>query len=171
MRLVEELGLRGENIEIKAERVVPATGKVPIRAAGDGRWPVPGCVTTYQWVDWVPFEDLLWTYNPPSGIIATANQPIVPIGAGPWLGRDFAYGYRGARIYDVLRELPRPITRDDLTALMMRNFPALAGQNTRNMKWKKFLYKQLCETEGIYTCRAPSCEVCVDYAQCFGPED
>ncbi|MEX1286307.1 MAG: penicillin acylase family protein [Acidimicrobiia bacterium] len=105
-----------------------ATGKVPIRAAGDGRWPVPGWVTTYQWVDWVPFEDLLWTYNPPSGIIATANQPIVPIGAGPWLGRDFAYGYRGARIYDVLRELPRPISRDDLTALQMDGYNGFAEE-------------------------------------------
>ncbi len=39
------------------------------------------------------------------------------------------------------------------------------------MKWKKFIYKQLCITEGIYTCRAPSCEVCADYADCFGPEE
>ncbi|MFM8444786.1 MAG: nitrogen fixation protein NifQ, partial [Methylococcus sp.] len=33
--------------------------------------------------------------------------------------------------------------------------------------WKKFLYKQLCEAEGIYVCRAPSCGECVDYADCF----
>ncbi len=62
-------------------------------------------------------------------------------------------------------------SREDLTALMMRNFPTLAGQNTRNMKWKKFLYKQLCNAEGIYVCRAPSCEVCADYQACFGPEE
>jgi len=58
----------------------------------------------------------------------------------------------------------------DLTALMRRNFPALAARNVRDMRWKHFLYKQLCETEGIYTCRAPSCEVCDDYPGCFGPE-
>ena len=40
-----------------------------------------------------------------------------------------------------------------------------------DMKWKKFFYKQLCQTEGIHTCRAPSCEVCADYQACFGPED
>lgn len=62
-------------------------------------------------------------------------------------------------------------SRADLSRLMMENFAPLAARNNRDMKWKKFLYKQLCETEGIYTCRAPSCEVCVDYAQCFGPED
>lgn len=62
-------------------------------------------------------------------------------------------------------------SRADLSRLMAQNFPALAAGNTRDMKWKKFLYKQLCEGEGVYVCRAPSCEVCVDYAKCFGPED
>lgn len=61
-------------------------------------------------------------------------------------------------------------SRTDLTALMRRNFPALAARNVKDMKWKRFLYKQLCEAEGIYSCRAPSCEVCVDYPVCFGPE-
>ena len=62
-------------------------------------------------------------------------------------------------------------SRKELTALMRANFPALAARNQRDMKWKKFLYKQLCETEGIYVCRAPSCDVCNDFALCFGPED
>ncbi|WP_371258250.1 nitrogen fixation protein NifQ [Thiohalocapsa sp. ML1] len=61
--------------------------------------------------------------------------------------------------------------RADLTTLMRRNFPALAARNVKDMKWKRFLYKQLCEAEGVYACRAPSCEVCTDYHACFGPED
>jgi nitrogen fixation protein NifQ len=61
--------------------------------------------------------------------------------------------------------------RGELTALMRRNFPTLAARNVKDMKWKRFLYKQLCEAEGIYTCRAPSCQVCTDYHACFGPED
>jgi nitrogen fixation protein NifQ len=60
-------------------------------------------------------------------------------------------------------------SRKDLTALLRRNFPALAALNVKGMKWKRFLYKQLCEAEGIYTCRAPSCEICTDYHACFGP--
>jgi nitrogen fixation protein NifQ len=59
--------------------------------------------------------------------------------------------------------------RSELTALMQRNFPGLAARNIKDMKWKRFLYKQLCESEGIYTCRAPSCGECVDYHACFGP--
>ena len=61
--------------------------------------------------------------------------------------------------------------RADLSKLMMDNFSPLAHRNIKDMKWKKFLYKQLCETEGIYTCRAPSCEACADYTNCFGPEE
>ena len=60
--------------------------------------------------------------------------------------------------------------RADLSRLMHDNFGPLASRNVNDMKWKKFLYKQLCEAEGIYTCRAPSCEVCADYQNCFGPE-
>ena len=62
-------------------------------------------------------------------------------------------------------------SRDYLSQLMTQNFPALAAKNIHDMKWKKFLYKQLCEKEGINACRAPSCEYCVDYLKCFGPED
>lgn len=62
-------------------------------------------------------------------------------------------------------------SREYLSRLMTQNFPSLAAKNTHDMKWKKFLYKQLCEKEGINACRAPSCEVCVDYPKCFGPEE
>lgn len=62
-------------------------------------------------------------------------------------------------------------SRNQLSDLLMCNFPELAEKNIKNMKWKKFIYKQLCITEGIYTCRAPSCEVCADYDHCFGSEE
>ena len=62
-------------------------------------------------------------------------------------------------------------SRPQLTALLHFNFPELAAKNTMDMKWKKFLYKQLCEEEGLYVCRAPSCNVCIDYAKCYGPEE
>ena len=61
-------------------------------------------------------------------------------------------------------------SRTDLSRLMADNFPHLAAKNDRDMKWKKFLYRQLCEREGVYLCPAPSCQVCTDYAKCFSPE-
>lgn len=62
-------------------------------------------------------------------------------------------------------------SRKDLSALIQTNFPQLAAKNDKDMKWKKFFYKQLCQREGIYVCRSPSCEVCPDYSGCFGPEE
>ncbi len=61
-------------------------------------------------------------------------------------------------------------SRRQMSTLLQENYPELARRNSKDMKWKKFLYKQLCMEEGIYICRAPSCEVCSDYAVCFGPE-
>jgi len=62
-------------------------------------------------------------------------------------------------------------SRAQLSAMLQYNFPELAAKNDKDMKWKKFLYKQLCEAEGLYLCRVPSCEVCIDYAKCYGPEE
>lgn len=62
-------------------------------------------------------------------------------------------------------------SRTQLSAMLQYNFPELAAKNDRDMKWKKFLYKQLCEAEGLYLCRAPSCQVCIDYPKCYGPEE
>jgi len=61
--------------------------------------------------------------------------------------------------------------RQELSELLKTRFAALYARNTGNMKWKKFFYKQLCERAGVNACRAPSCQVCGDYFQCFGPEE
>lgn len=61
--------------------------------------------------------------------------------------------------------------RDQLSRLMGGNFPHLARQNTGDMKWKKFIYKQFCARDGIFLCPAPSCGACADHAKCFGPEN
>ncbi|MCK9621534.1 MAG: nitrogen fixation protein NifQ [Methylobacter sp.] len=62
-------------------------------------------------------------------------------------------------------------SRSQLSAMLQYNFPELAAKNDKDMKWKKFLYKQLCEAEGLYLCRAPSCSVCIDYPKCYGSEE
>lgn len=61
--------------------------------------------------------------------------------------------------------------RKDLTRLIRNCFPELGRRNTRDMKWKKFIYKQLCEREGIIACPAPTCDACASFSECFAPED
>jgi nitrogen fixation protein NifQ len=64
----------------------------------------------------------------------------------------------------------RLASRAELSALMRRWFPALVARNVGDMKWKKFLYRELCRREEILICKAPSCAVCSDHALCFGAE-
>ena len=58
--------------------------------------------------------------------------------------------------------------RASLSALLGAYFPALVMQNTHNLRWKRFFYRQLCERAEVSLCKAPSCGVCSDYAACFG---
>lgn len=62
-------------------------------------------------------------------------------------------------------------SRKVLSDLMQTHFPTLAAMNSGDMKWKKFLYRQLCQRAGIPICKSPNCAECCDYRICFGPED
>jgi len=61
--------------------------------------------------------------------------------------------------------------RKALSMFLGKYFRPLAVGNTRDMKWKKFFYKRICESSGHYACRSPRCEDCADYDACFGPEE
>lgn len=60
--------------------------------------------------------------------------------------------------------------RNELNVLLSRHFPALVHRNHGDMKWKKFIYRQLCERDGMLICKAPNCAVCCDFHACFGGE-
>ena len=57
--------------------------------------------------------------------------------------------------------------RPQLTAAIRRHLPSLAAANNQNMRWKRFLYKQVCEQNGGMMCKSPNCGVCSDYSLCF----
>jgi nitrogen fixation protein NifQ len=60
--------------------------------------------------------------------------------------------------------------RSELTRLLARHFGPLAVRNTRNMRWKRFFYRMLCEDDGLVMCSTPVCTHCNDFALCFGDE-
>jgi penicillin amidase len=84
-------------------------GRIPIRANGDGRYPVPGWTDEYEWVGYIPFEELPYLFNPQSGYIATANNRVPPRDYQYFVSDDWAYGYRAARIVEMLEEAPEKI--------------------------------------------------------------
>jgi penicillin amidase len=92
------------------------TGKIPIRAAGDGSLPVNGVDDAHEWTSFIPFEKLPSVYNPPSGIIATANGRISPDGYPDPISMEWEAPWRTARIYHVL-ESGRQFSPADMLAL------------------------------------------------------
>ncbi|MBR1131817.1 nitrogen fixation protein NifQ [Bradyrhizobium iriomotense] len=60
--------------------------------------------------------------------------------------------------------------RAELSRLLMRHFAPLAARNTRNMRWKRFFYRMLCEDDGFVMCTTPVCTQCNDFDLCFGEE-
>ena len=93
-----------------------ATGKVPIRAAGDGSLPVSGADDAHEWTSFIPFDKLPNVYNPPSGIIATANGRITPDDYPNPISMEWEAPWRTARIYHVL-ESGRQFSPADMLAL------------------------------------------------------
>jgi penicillin amidase len=92
------------------------TGKVPIRAAGDGSLPVSGSDNAHEWTSYIPFDKLPHIYNPPSGIIATANGRITPDGYPSSVSMEWEAPWRTARIYHVL-ESGRQFSAADMLSL------------------------------------------------------
>lgn len=60
--------------------------------------------------------------------------------------------------------------RTELTRLLVRHFGTLARRNVRNMRWKRFFYRMMCETDGFVMCATPVCSACADFDACFGEE-
>jgi penicillin amidase len=78
--------------------------RVPVRKKGRGEVPVPGDTDDYEWMGYIPFDQLPQASNPPSGVIATANARVVGPKYKPYLTDRWEAPYRTARIYDLLRD-------------------------------------------------------------------
>lgn len=93
-----------------------ATGKIPIRASGDGSLPENGSDNAHEWVGYIPFEKLPSVFNPASGIIATANSRIAAKKYPYSISTEWEAPWRAERIYHVL-ESGRKFSAADMLAL------------------------------------------------------
>ena len=91
---------------------------MPIRAAGDGSLPVSGSDDAHEWTGWIPFEEMPNVYDPPSGILATANGRIAPDGYKYSISTEWEAPWRTDRIYRVL-ESGKKFAPADMLALQM----------------------------------------------------
>jgi penicillin amidase len=93
-----------------------ATGRIPVRRSGDGAIPVAGSTGDHDWTGYVSYDQLPSVFDPPSGILATANGRVTPDGYPHLLALQWASPYRTERIYRVL-ESGRRFTAADMLAL------------------------------------------------------
>ena len=93
-----------------------STGRVPIRATGDGSLPESGSDNAHEWTGYIPFEQLPSIFNPPSGVVATANGRITPDGYPYSISTEWEAAWRTARIYRVL-ESGKKFSAADMLAL------------------------------------------------------
>lgn len=77
-------------------------GKLPIRRETRGDTILDGSSGARQWDGYIPFDDLPSVYNPPSGIIVTANQNPFPEDYPYPVNGSFASPYRARQIRALL---------------------------------------------------------------------
>ena len=93
-----------------------ATAHVPIRKSGDGSLPVSGADDAHEWTGYIPFDKLPNVYDPPSGILATANARITPNKYPYSVSTEWDAPWRTERIYRVL-ESGRKFAPSDMLSL------------------------------------------------------
>lgn len=94
-----------------------AAGVIPIRKSGDGSVPYDGSTDAGDWVSYIPTNKLPQVFDPPSGIIVTANQRIVGTSYPYFLTHSWAQPYRARRIFDLLSEKPK-MNADDFRSVL-----------------------------------------------------
>jgi penicillin amidase len=112
-------GAPGQNVvfaDIDGHIGYQATGLVPIRASGDGSLPVPGDTDAHEWTGFIPYDQMPRVFDPPSGIIATANGRISPNGYPFPMSIEWDSPYRTERIYKLLSQ-PKKYTPADMLAI------------------------------------------------------
>ena len=91
-------------------------GLIPVRRSGDGSVPYDGATDAGAWTGFIPFKELPHVYNPPAGLIVTANSRVVGRSYPYHLTHEWADPYRARRIYDLLNN-KRKLTAEDYRAV------------------------------------------------------
>ncbi|WP_263353671.1 penicillin acylase family protein [Acidicapsa acidisoli] len=88
-----------------------AVGKVPLRPAGLMGIPIQDW--QHEWQGYIPFDQLPYSVDPPSGLLATANARVTPNDTKFPLTLEWPDPYRAERVYMDLRGRDK-LTREDM---------------------------------------------------------
>lgn len=111
-------------------------GYIPIRKSGDGSVPYDGATDDGEWTGVIPFGKLPHVFDPPSGVIVTANARIVGRDYPYFLTHNWASPYRQKRINDLIAAKPK-LTVEDFQAIQADNY-AIGGATFARAVVKRF---------------------------------
>ena len=143
------IGLAEDELQDLLDRYFPVIRPIDLIEIAQPSAVLPPCaapVISSMLLDYLPADD--------------GQTPVTSL----WLARIVAT--RAARPGHLWRSMGF-FARPELTAAIHRHLPALAAANSQGMRWKRFLYKQLCEQTGGVMCRTPDCGECSEYSVCF----
>jgi penicillin G amidase len=76
-----------------------ANGLIPIRRSGSGLLPADGTTDEFEWIGYIPYDELPTLYNPPEGIIITANHRVVDDDYPYFISASWSPPYRAMGIW------------------------------------------------------------------------
>jgi penicillin G amidase len=100
-----------------------AAGRIPVRRSvlAGGQMPAPGAQGQYDWVGFLGDDELPQLVDPPTGLLATANNDIRPPGYPYFVAGRFDAPFRVERIREAIadRRKTGQLALEDMTALQM----------------------------------------------------
>lgn len=103
------------------------SGWLPMRPAQNGLVPVDGTTSQHDWTGRVPFDSMPRLFNPPSGIILTANNRLAASSYPYYITNNPDLGYRAKRIEQLLTAKPT-LSADDFAAIQLDTHSIAAEQ-------------------------------------------
>ena len=116
-RAFSHFRLPGQNVvyaDVDGHIGYQATGAIPIRKSGNGALPVSGSDDSHEWTGYIPFDELPRLFDPPSGVIATANSVASTKDDRHAISNEWGSPYRTERIYQMLEAKPKLAAADML---------------------------------------------------------
>ena len=118
MRCIEAPQLNFSYADVEGNTGYWVTGKVPVRARGQGMVPAPGWTDEYEWIGEVPFEEMPHALNPRAGYVVHCNNRIAGDDYPHHLGSVWMNGYRARRLADMIESKDR-VTLTDCCDMQM----------------------------------------------------
>lgn len=109
-------------------------GAVPVRKNGNGMLPVAGESGDYEWLGYLPFDSLPYTYNPPQAYVSSANNRTTDTNYKHFIGHWFDNSSRIDRIRELLEQENRidpqyfmKMQGDQVSSFAAKNLSALTS--------------------------------------------